>query len=378
MQQHSLNANFSPLSARNVIVVLALAIAVAFAALAGDAFAQETGGETNQAMDAVGVADRIERLERDIRTLNQQLGAMATPARSEQTKQANEAPSTAAQTDAPAGSLDRLMARLSGLEDEVRQATGAMEGVDHRLLQMEGRLERLMEDLEFRLSRLEGNPTANARPMARAAPGPASVSTLSSNSHSIVSATPGTARPTPGVLGTISKSKLDAAMSETNASGDATPPTAKSTDSMTAMAPVKPKVLPEGTPKKQYQHAFNLLRQARYGEAEAAWKEFIEINAADKLSENARYWLGETYYVQGTKDSEMYIIAAQMFLESYRAAPRGAKAVDSLFKLGKSMSSMGKKDEACAAYGKLRKEFDAIPSATTSLLNREVERLKCK
>src|SRR5690606_41279521 len=55
-------------------------------------------------------------------------------------------------------------------------------------------------------------------------------------------------------------------------------------------APATPYVLPGNTPDEQYQHAFGLLRQADYAEAERALSAFIERNPASPLAGNAQYW----------------------------------------------------------------------------------------
>ncbi|MBL8642785.1 MAG: tetratricopeptide repeat protein, partial [Rhodospirillaceae bacterium] len=60
--------------------------------------------------------------------------------------------------------------------------------------------------------------------------------------------------------------------------------------------PVK---LPEGTPKAQYDYAFDFLKRQDYASAETAFREFLKRAPKDPLAGNAQYWLGETYYVRG-------------------------------------------------------------------------------
>jgi tol-pal system protein YbgF len=88
---------------------------------------------------------------------------------------------------------------------------------------------------------------------------------------------------------------------------------------------------------------------------------------------NARYWLGETYYVRNA-----YMDAAQTFFQAYKTAPDGTKAPDSLLKLGMSMASLDKPEEACATFGKLRKEYTDLKPSIEKALNRETKRLKCQ
>lgn len=345
------------------------------------------------------VSDRLERLERDIQTLNQQLSRMPmgnnmgnNMGSNMGNKMGAAAPTPSSTTsikddDLPAGVLDRILVRLSRLEEEVRSATDGMERVDHRFGLIESRLDTIFGDVDFRLSRIEGS-NGGVPQRLNAAPGPASVNSQGPASGQAITPITGyTANPSvragqKGVLGSMSKNKMDTFLGSgadgPKSTGDGTAPQNVTDQTGTDVAiaePVAPRLmyLPEGSVDEQYKHSFNLLRRAKYVEAEAAWKEFISVHSDEKLVENARYWLGETYYVQ-----KRFLDSAQAFLQSYQSAPTGNKAADSLLKLGKSMSNMDKKDEACAAYAKLRKEFSAISPNVSKTLNRETKALGCK
>ncbi|MDH3335187.1 MAG: tol-pal system protein YbgF, partial [Rhodospirillaceae bacterium] len=342
MKKNNTNIFYAPAfpasygSARKVARKFIVAAGVVFGLFATQAIAQSPSD----------ISDRLERLERDIQTLNRQLSQI--PAGGEAAP-ANEAGSGAG--DLPKGAVERILVRISKLEEEVRTATDAMERTNHRFDLIEKRLESISGDTDFRLSRLE-NGAGSAPQKLNAAPGPASVNQVGPDGGQAITPITGyNAKPSgqPGVLGTISKEKLDSFTG--NVDGQDKPQADGAADESTvAVAPTTPIAptlvhLPEGSADDQYKHSFNLLRRAKYTEAEAAWKEFITIHPEEKLVENARYWLGETYYVQ-----KRFLDSAQAFLESYQKAPEGAKAADSLLKLGKSMSNMGKKAEACAAY----------------------------
>ncbi|NKB46116.1 MAG: tol-pal system protein YbgF [Alphaproteobacteria bacterium] len=131
--------------------------------------------------------------------------------------------------------------------------------------------------------------------------------------------------------------------------------------------------LPVGTPKEQYDYAFNILRQADYARAEKALRLFLEANGTDDLAGNAQYWLGETYYVRG--DFEQ---AAVEFLSGYQAYPSSTKGPDNLLKLGLSMARLSQTDGACTALTRLATEY---PSANDTIRRRaqtERARLKCE
>ena len=124
--------------------------------------------------------------------------------------------------------------------------------------------------------------------------------------------------------------------------------------------------------KEQYAYAFGLLRQANYDRAELALQEFVRLHPKESLASNARYWLGETYYVRAA-----YVQAAEIFLEGYQADPKGPKAPDSLLKPGMSLAGLDKKREACAAFEKLTKDFPDAAAGVKNTVNREKQKNGC-
>ncbi len=152
-------------------------------------------------------------------------------------------------------------------------------------------------------------------------------------------------------------------------------PPAKPVQAAPAPVPVAanvPIVLPQGTPKEQYNYAFGLLRQANYDKAELALQEFVKLHPKEDLVGNARYWLGETFYVRAA-----YVQAAEVFLEGYQADPKGPKAPDSLLKLGMSLAGLDKKREACAAFDKLTKDFPKVSAGIRNTVKREKQKSSC-
>ena len=308
-----------------------------------------------QNTDLRSLLDRLDRLERDIRTLNVQLsrgGAVAPP------KGAAAAPSD--------HSLARIEVRLGALEEELRASTGGIEDVAHVVDQVSKRLDKLVADVDFRLSALEKVASAARQgapvgpPQLSAAPSPPSVQ----------QAPPGTSAKgfaPPQSLGTINQSDL----------GLAPPPAGTALPSAAQPAakppPAEPDVLPEGTPEDRYRFAFGLLRQARYDDAEVALRAFLKAHEGDPLAGNARYWLGETYYVRGD-----YQQAAVVFYGGYNTAPKGAKAADTLLKLGMSLANIDKKNKACATFDKLAEEFSDTVANIAKLVTRERQRSGCK
>ncbi len=131
-------------------------------------------------------------------------------------------------------------------------------------------------------------------------------------------------------------------------------------------------ILPQGTVKEQYSYAFALLRQANYEQAEIALNEFIQKHPNDPLSGNARYWLMESFYVRG-----LFVRAAEAAVAGYQADPNGRLAADTLLKLGMSMSNLAYKEEACAAFGKLIRDFPSARNLILSKVDFEIKKIGC-
>ena len=369
-----------------------------------EGYAQDSRAPNVQAPNSQALLDRIDRLERDIRTLNQQIARMPAkaPAAKMSVAPADETPAVPpVEYTEGEGMMSRVMVRLGALEDEVRTATGQSESLSFRIDQLTQRFDKLLVDLDYRLARLEGTSPGSfdTQPTISAAPSPPGVFKVGEmpavgqgGDQQGTVRKDGTYQPGAqggSVLGSMSKSKLDEILSqdgENAQDGAATPADAAPADTApgavaAVQAPpvpdtvptVQPAVLPEGSVQERYRFAFDLTRQARYEEAEIAFKAFIDAHGEEDLANNARYWLAETYYVR-----KRYMDAAQAFFQAYQKAPEGPKAQDSLLKLGMSMAGLDKPTEACTTFGKLRKEFTPLKANIEQALNRETKRLECK
>lgn len=382
--------------------------AFAYAALTAAVLAVPAGPAVAQNVDAQALLDRIERLERDIRTLNIQIARGVSP----------EAAAKAAGSSPGGGggavggpALARLGSRVDGMEGDMRDLTGRMEQMNHRLGQIEQRLDKLASDLEFRLSRLEGGSGGSMSGMAAGNGGGGGTSGPGAGGERAMAAgqwgdsqggdmSSGREAPGPGTLGTIDPSAVEA-VREAAAERDqqaAASGGSQGGGGMTSELPPLPgedqqgsassggeaqqqaavpstadsTALPEGPPSEQYKHAFGLLRQGRYEDAATNFQQFLERHPDDQLAPNARYWLGETYYVRAD-----YVSAAETFLEAYSQGAKAPKAPDSLLKLGMSLAQLDKIAEACAAFEKVRRDYPDAPAGLRSTLDREMSKHKC-
>ncbi len=212
--------------------------------------------------------------------------------------------------------------RLVQLETQIRDLTGQVEQALFRLSRLTDRMEQVSSDVDLRLSRLQGGAgTAAARPVP--------------DSRTATAATP--------------------------------PPAA-----VTQPATPASSSLPGGGPQADYDFAFGLLRRADYAQAEQAFREFVGRHADHTLAGNAQYWLAETFYVRGLLPE-----AALAFAEGIERFPNSSKAPDNLLKLGMALAALNQRTDACAAFGRLSRQY---PDAAASLARRaeqERRQLEC-
>lgn len=303
----------------------------------------------------------------------------------------------------------RLQVRIQELERRMRDTTGKVEEVQFKMRQMEQRLETAMQDIEYRLTRLEGgNPTPPNQSGATGAtsslgqntgqnsgqtssgsassgqqviPVPGSGTTIISSSGTENSNGAANA-PQGGTLGTLivdAQGNVIGGKANPQATQGSTPLPPSGSD--TGSAPSSPSAVQnsgpvEGgdiaaagsdsvaslpsEPQALYDHSLGLMRQGEYADAESALKVFLDKHADHQLASAALYWLGETYYVRSN-----YRDAAFSFVDVYSRYPKSAKAPDSLLKLGMSLNALGNKSEACSAFSTLKTEY---PNARRAVL----------
>ena len=265
--------------------------------------------------DTRGLIDRLDRIERDLNSLQTQVyrnqGARAP---------SSSAASSGAAADASVsgGAYAMLDDRINKIEEQQRGLTDQLEKLQITLNQLTAKLERNMQDSEFRMKQLEDKASNAAPPPAAPAPAPAN-------------ADQGGLAPASGFL-THPGDKPQAGGS----------------------------ALPAGKPaSEQYDYAFGLLRGNDYDGATRSFQAFLKEHPSDPLAGNAAYWIGQIDFAQGHYDQ-----AAVTFLDAYQKYPKSAKASEALLGVGLSMGNLGKKKEACAALRRFQTEY---PDASDSL-----------
>lgn len=110
--------------------------------------------------------------------------------------------------------------------------------------------------------------------------------------------------------------------------------------------------VPGGSDRDNYQAAFELLKDQQYEQAASAFKQFLSSYPDSELSDNAQYWLAESYYV--TEKFDEALREFQVVIDKF---PRSRKVPDALLKMGYCNYELGNWDQARAALGRVQREF---------------------
>jgi len=313
------------------------------------------GSVPAQAQDAdVGsLIERVDRLQRELITLQRSVYKGESPPEPAAGVQGEglTTPATA-----------RIELRLSQFEAELRALTGQVEEATYRQNQLSERLDRLAADIDLRLQQLERG-------------GPAMAAASGQQGMVAPGVTAGAGQPAAGggstgfdsgpkTLGTVAPEDIEAVQS-----GSAPAAAAGGAGEQTAALQYP---LAGGTPEEQYNTAFALLSQANYAEAELALRAFVTQHPEHPLAGNAKYWLGETYYVR-----QDYQQAAITFAEGYQSYPDNPKAPDNLLKLGMALASLGSTSDACGTYAELLRRYPDSAPTIQQRAKQERQRLAC-
>ncbi len=141
----------------------------------------------------------------------------------------------------------------------------------------------------------------------------------------------------------------------------------------TSAAPVDPNAQAQAqaaaAQRAAYDAAFGLLRDGKYDEAIPQFEEFIKQYPTGDNAANARYWLGEAYFVQRSYDS-----ALAQFQTIVTQGPTTPKYSDALLKLGLTHFEMGTWDKSSQALNEVVTKFPNTSQAQVAA--QRLEQLK--
>ncbi len=336
---------------RRIVLSTVLSALLGSAFLAAPAMAQS---------DTRALYDRIDRLERDLSTMQSQMarggGGPATVIRS---------PAAGGNDGSVAGNAaSRLEDRINELEDANRQLTGKIEEANFKAGQLAKQLDRMQTDIDLRFKDLQ-----EAKPQGAAAPQPPQ--------NSVSMPTPGAVAPNGAPVLIPPKGAVVGANSADNPGPAPGPQVLGSMPAKDLKRAEAQAVTPPAAPKDAqgaYDDAYSLAQKGDYDGAERGFQAFLKQYPNHQLAGNAQYWLGDIAFSQ-RKD---FAQAATLFGEAYKKYPKHTKAPDMLYKLGASLGQLGQKADACKAYSLLAQMHPDMPDRIKRAVAGDKQRLGCK
>ena len=104
--------------------------------------------------------------------------------------------------------------------------------------------------------------------------------------------------------------------------------------------------------KADYDRAFQSLKDLKYANAAEHFQAFLGRYPNSEFSDNAQYWLGESYYV--TRNYDIALEAFQALLSTYPDSP---KVADGLLKIGYTHYELKQWDQARAALIQVQEQY---------------------
>ena len=121
-----------------------------------------------------------------------------------------------------------------------------------------------------------------------------------------------------------------------------------------------------------YDLASTAFKDGQYEVAEQRFRSYLEKNPKDRLTPEAIFYLGESYFRRARARE-----AAEQYLKVTVDFPRAVRAPEALVKLGLSLEKLGAKEQACAAFGEVGRKYPAASSAVRVSAERESKRVQC-
>ena len=255
--------------------------------------------------------------------------------------------------------LTRHLLKLSEIEKQFQDLTNRYEEINYKLDKLSTRLSKVQADNQLRFQQIENNSLVKTNNNDSLT----SVPKSELNENKIL---PGSSQPQD--LGSISYKDMTTASENQIINSVETTKTVITENFIS-----EEKILPDLSPKEQYEFATSFLKVGDYNMAERAFREFVDTNPEDELSGNAQYWYAETFRIR-----QLYTDAASAYLEGYQKYPTNEKAPINLLKLGVSLVQIGEKDQGCLMIAGVKKQY---PEAKQSVLQKakyEQKKFQCK
>lgn len=289
-----------------------------------------------------------------------------------------------------------LLVRIDRLERELRSMTGQMEQMQFQNRRLEEQLQRFQQDIDMRLQdsgsgggarsapQRRGDAGDVARPPVASSPTVAGTATPRGRGDAFDPAQSPGAPGAPRVLGradTLSGPLGNDLDQDPNAPLDllgrrgggnaVVAPLAEPRQQASLPVDPAPGPAPPSGPRAEYDIALAAVRANQLDTAETGLKDFLQRYPTSQLAASATYNLGDVYARRGRHRE-----AAESFLKVSTDFSKATQAPQSLVRLGQSLERLGAKEQACAAWSEVGRKYPAATQAKASA-ERDMKRAAC-
>jgi tol-pal system protein YbgF len=125
-------------------------------------------------------------------------------------------------------------------------------------------------------------------------------------------------------------------------------------------------------PRDEFGAALQAFQTGEYQQAEDGFKAFMAANPGHRLTPDAVFYVGETYF-QRSRPRE----AAEQYLKVTTDYSKSNRAPESMVRLGQALAALGNRDQACATFAELGKRYPTATPSVRRLADREMAKDHC-
>ncbi len=240
-----------------------------------------------------------------------------------------------------------MFQRLDDVSQDVSELRGQVEQQEHLQQRLQKRQRELYLDLDRRLREIELNASAAPAKVVD----PIQVPTI----RPVIESSAETAMNAPTMQDGEKKPAINEAPMVDK---QVVPPVVKAPPKDNNIVINNKPLQPMSKERKEYQKAFDLLKEGRYNKAKTAFKAFLIKYPSSSYAGNAQYWSGEANYV-----TRQFATAMKEFKLVITRYPASNKVPDAMLKLGYTFYETRQMDSAKQILTELVKRFSKSTAA---------------
>ena len=282
---------------------------------------------------------------------------------------------------ADAGGAPELVLRINRLEEQLRQANGRIEELENNEHRLEDQLQKFRQDVEFRFGERSGD--AQAPPPAAAAPAAAPEAVIEGSAAAKPKKSdafdPDAMPNAPGAPQPLGTTAPSAPLVRPAPPPAGTPLELGKAPASAPAAPAATGPLITGSgvamldaPREQFNTALQAFQTGQYQQAEDGFKAFMAANSGHRLTPDAIFYIGETYF-QRSRARE----AAEQYLKVTTDYAKSSRAPESMVRLGQTLAALGNAEQACATFTEFGKRYPSATASVKRLAEREMAKDHC-